>query len=116
MCHKTAGLEVPSAAHGGGTVEVFLNMRGHLRLPSPVLWQGTHQLKEPLGGGSRLRLRQCRAQLRHDLIAHCNLNLSARVFSHPANQFGQSFACFADREFHSDEMYKGVQTKSNGAA
>jgi hypothetical protein len=30
-----------------------------------------------------------------------------------ANELGQSFPCFADGEFHRDEVYKGVQTESN---
>jgi hypothetical protein len=91
---------------------MFFNMRGYVRFSPPVFWEPTHQLNELLGGGSRLGLRQRRAQLRHHLIMHGDLNLGASVLSDLANQLGQSFACFADREFHSDEVYKGVQTES----
>src|SRR6266508_5995430 len=107
MCHKTGGLGAPSAALRAGTIEMFLDMLGYLRFSPPVLWEPAHQLNELLGGGSRLRLRQGRAQLRHHLITHCDLNLSACVLSHLVNQLRQSFACFADSEFHGDEVYKG---------
>jgi hypothetical protein len=93
---------------------MFFNTLGYLRFSSPVLWEPAHQLNELLGGGSGLRLWQRRAQLRHHLITHGDLNLSACVLSHLANQLGQSFACFADRQFHSDQVYKGVQTESTG--
>ena len=112
MCLKTGELGAPSAPLRGGTIEMFLNMPGYVRFSSPVFWEPAHQLNELLGGGSKLRLRQCRAQLRHHLVAHRDLNLGAGILSHLANQLGQSFARFADREFHSDEVYKGVQTES----
>jgi len=44
---------------------MFLDMLGYLRFSPPVLWEPAHQLNELLGGGSRLGLRQYRAQLRH---------------------------------------------------
>jgi hypothetical protein len=76
MCHKTGGLGAPSATLHAGTIEMFLDMPGYLRFSSPVLWERAHQLNELLGGGSGLRLRQRRAQLRHHLVAHRDLNLT----------------------------------------
>ena len=87
-------------------MELFFSMLRYLRFSPPVLWEPAHQLKKLLGGSSRLRLRQCGTQLRDHLVAHCDLNLSACILSHLANQFGQSFACFADREFHNDKVYR----------
>jgi hypothetical protein len=93
---------------------MFLNMYRYLRFSSPVFWEPTHQLNELLGGGSRLWFRQRSSQFRDDFVAHCDLNPRRCVLSHPANQFGQPFSCFADGEFHCNEVYKGVQAASNG--
>jgi hypothetical protein len=95
---------------------MFLDMLGYLRFSATVFREPPHQLNELLGGGPRLRLWQRRTQLRHHLITHCDLNPSACVLPHLANQLGQSFARFADREFHRDEVYKGVQSESTNTS
>jgi hypothetical protein len=97
-------------------IEVFFNVRGNVGFSAAVFRQPPHQLNELLGGGTGLRLWQCRAQFRHYFITYCDLNLRASVLSHMAHQLGQSLACFANRKLHDPEVYGGVQSESTGGA
>src|ERR671924_580700 len=91
----------------------FLDMHRYFCFSPTVLWESTHQLNQLLGGGSRFWLWQRRAQFRHHLVTHCDLNLGAGILSHVANQLWQSFPGFADGQFHGlqcTSAYKGSQS------
>src|SRR6266850_1601816 len=103
MCRRRGEAEAPSTALRGGTVEVFINMRGYMRFSPAVLWQATHQCNELLGGGSRLGLGQRSAQLGDDLVAHRDLDLRAGILPNMAHQLREPFARFTDRQFHEAE-------------
>jgi hypothetical protein len=92
-------------------------MPGYVRFSSPVFREPAHQFKELPGGGSGLRLWQCRPQLRHHLVTHCDLNLGAGILSYVANQLRQSFPRFADGQLHRTEctsVYIGVKRELCG--
>ena len=85
MCHRTDGLGVPLTALCARAVEVFLNVPGYVCFSPPVFWQPAHQFNELFGGGTRLRLRQRRSQLRHDFIAHHDFDSGPGIFPYLAH-------------------------------
>jgi len=63
-------------------------------------------------GQARFRAGLDGAQLGDGLFPDGDLDRRARVLPDLADQLRQPFSCFADREFHNDEVYKGVQEES----
>ena len=73
-CRKTISIEAPLTALGAGTVEMFFNAHGYVCFSPAALWEPSLQFTELLRGGSRLGLRQRCTQLRHNFVAHCDLD------------------------------------------
>jgi hypothetical protein len=51
----------------------------------PLFWQPAHQFNDLFGGGTRLRLRQRRSQLRHDFVAHHDFDSGPGIFPYLAH-------------------------------